>query len=312
MAVSKVAGLLLAGTVTVGALSTVAVTNSDNIFDGVTDMKEKVVQLWDNQEVLKGIISDKNKTIKEKVAEANDIINGKLAEIDTLNTQIESKASQIAQLEADLETANGETSEAEAQLQQAKDDKARLEAELQALSDYVDQVEQELADAGITDETVTNVDATEFKLSQEEMEIEDGTPPTLEEQIDDYLTTQANYDKLTAYSVELINGDYVVVEVVIDDANGDGVIDELDNDSNGTKHASVNYIIDEGASIDPNAIIGMDTTTTLAKYIGDQATDVSNEFGIVVDQIRFQTEAGTNFAYWSASSQGIKTTNYNN
>lgn len=301
MALSKVAGYLLAGTVVVGSISAVAVQNSDNIFNGVNGFKDKITQLWDNQEVLKEIINDKNATIKEKVAEANAVINGKIEEINTLNGKIDEQTSKISQLETDLATANGNTSEKEAELQKAKDDLSAYEQELQALSDYVDEIEAELATKGITDETVTNVDASEFKLSQEETEIEDGEAPTLAENIDDYLTNDTNRNQLVNYSVELVNGDWVTVEVVQTSETPD---------LNGRHTFTVNYIVADNASINPNAIIGMGTTT-LAKYIENQASELTTEFDANIRTVNFNNEAGETYASWGITS-GMKTTGYNN
>ena len=301
MALSKVAGYLLAGTVVVGSISAVAVQNSDNIFNGVNGFKDKITQLWDNQEVLKEIINDKNATIKEKVAEANAVINGKIEEINTLNAKIDEQTSKISQLETDLNEANGNTSEKEAELQKAKDDLSAYEQELQALSDYVDEIEAELATKGITEETVTNVDASEFNLRQDEMEIEDGEAPTMAEEIDDYLTTEANRDKLVAYSVELVNGDWVEVEVVQTSETPD---------INGMHTFMVNYIVDDEASINPNSLIGMGSTN-LSKYIENQASQLSSEFKANIRTINFNNEAGQTYATWDIV-RGMSTTSYNN
>lgn len=340
MAVSKVAGYVLAGVVTVGSLSVVATQNSDKIFDTAGKFKNQIETLWEGNNTLKALLEGRdsllatlqgeaNTKINEangKIANMNATIQAKLSEIGLLQAQVEDKNAEISNLQAQLEAEGGSNAELQAQLDEATSDKQRLEQELQALADYVSQLEADLQSKGITDESIV-VNAEDYAVGTYQLDaVADGTstttPPTeapsedtsnedttpSQEEPQQELTTadKIELELRTATNYNNLKGYQVDL---IDQSNENWFFVEVVQtgvDYQGKPQVDLVYTVKNTARSLVSTTQINNTGKTLQQYLNQQQSDMATKHNVIVTSTKFVTEGGTLKSFMNVSDGTIK------
>jgi hypothetical protein len=341
MAISKVAGIMLAGGITVGGvLSISAITNSDGIVDGVDGFKEKIQTLWQGNNTLKELLegrdallakltgeaNDKIQVANGKIADANATIKAKLTEIGVLKQQVADKDAEISNLQAQLESEGGSNAELQSQLDEVKTDKARLEKELEMLNQYVQKVNAELEEQGITEESI-QVNAEDYQAGTYEIdEVADTTTPTTPEETTPPSEDTSNEDStpveeepqedLTpAQAIELElrtqeNYDTMTAYGVdlIDQSNENWFfvdVVQTGTDYQGKPQVKLIYTVkDDARSLDGFAQLNeMGSGWTLKDYVSQQVNTIGVNHDVIVLQVRWETESGTLKSFTDSSGK---------